>query len=462
MLKLALTWLRRFAAFGVLVVGVVCLLTLVSNWQQRYWVESQRVNFERLPSDRVLDAARTLASEGPHALPELVSALGSMQASVATAAQQVVLEELERMESQSDRKSAQARVILAESLAQHALEFGPTTTRFAAHLAERLLRDDQQRLTSDERMRLIDSCGIVIHHASRQVDVALLASTMDLNWQETPPPMPWEATIALLREAEDKREQKLPASFADRGISPDGVQVPALPDSAREAIAGLNGVETGTADGMAPKPLPEVSGALADDQYDRPEKFRKPLELRRLPKRNTSVSSDTSAANPKDGTNSPQMLSPSESAVRQALPSRSKSGRSGGPPRDETMIRLLQALVDADQQAANRAATALTERGLPKQHLELAKRLADPDPEVRKSLVDILPRTAGLDARPWLMWLAHDDDAGVRFAAMSMIATSQDPRLCEKIEQMARNDDDERIVALADRLLERRTGTGNP
>lgn len=458
MFKFALTWLRRCTAFGIFAVSVISLLILVINWQQQYWVESQRVNFERLPADRVLEAVRALAAEGPLALPELVSSLGSIQASVATAAQQVVLEELERLESQSDRKSALARVILAESLAQHALEFGPTTTHFAAQLAERLLRDDHERLTSEERMRLIDSCGIVINHASRQVDVAKLASTMDLNWHETPPPIPWEKTIALLRAAEDKHEQNLSASLTGAGIAPDGVDVPALPESAREAIAGLNGEVPSDEAGEVPKPLPEVSGAQANDQYDRPEKFRKPLELRRLTKRKSEANRDTSSSNSNDGTNSPQLLSPGESAARQALPSRSKSGRSGGPPRDETMIRLLQALVDADQQAANRAAIALTERGLPKQHLELAKRLADPDPEVRKSLVDILPRTAGLDARPWLMWLAHDDDAGVRFAAMSMIATSQDPKLCEKIEQMARLDDDERIVALADRLLERRTG----
>lgn len=459
MLKLALIWLRRLAACGFLVVSVVGLLTFVSQWQQQFWIKSQRVNFEHLPSDRVLDAARTLAAEGPHALPELVTALASMQASVATAAQQVVLEEVERWESQRDRKSAQARVILAESLANHTLEFGPTTSRFAAHLAERLLRDDHSPLSSDERMRLIDSCGSVIHHASRQIDVSLQASTLDLNWQETPPPIPWETTIALLRERENQREQKLAAKLPGGGIDPDGVEVPALPESALETIPSRQVDDSANTVGLTPKPLPELSGSVAGEQYDRPEKFRKPLELRRLPKKHEAeVSADAATSNAKSGVEPREMLSPSESAARQALPSRSRSGRSGGPPRDETMVRLLQALVDADQQAANRAATALTDRGLPKEYLELAKRLADPDPAVRKSLVDILPRTAGLDARPWLMWLAHDDHPDVRFAAMSIIATSQDPQLCEQIEQLARNDYDERIVALADRLLRRRTG----
>jgi hypothetical protein len=454
MFQLALTWLRRLTACGVLLAIVVGMLSGVGNWQQQYWMESQRAYFEQLPPDRVLPAVRALAAEGTAALPELVSALGSMQASVATAAQVVVLEELERLEARNDRKASQSRVILSEALAQHVPEFGPTTTRFAAHLAERLLRDDQELLTASERMRLIGACGTVLNRASRELDEVLLARAHEANWQETPPPIPWEATIALVRETERQHEQRLAASFAGGGIGPDGVAVPALPEVALESISR----QQGTAE-LTPKPLPEVSGAMTDESYEQPEKFRKPLALRRLHKQaDTNAAGDSDPSNASVGTNPPERFSTRESAVRQALPAPTHGNRRGGPPRDETMIRLLQALVAADEQAANRAATALTQRGLPREHLELAKQLADPDPAVRKSLVEILPRTAGLDARPWLLWLAHDDHPDVRLAAMSMLATSQDPNLCEQIERLARNDYDERIVALADRLLQRRTG----
>jgi hypothetical protein len=101
------------------------------------------------------------------------------------------------------------------------------------------------------------------------------------------------------------------------------------------------------------------------------------------------------------------------------------------------------------------AAAELHDRGLSGQHLELARDLTDPDPAVRRRLVDRLPDIPGLVARPWLLWLSHDDDADVRLAALTFLATSTDPRLLDYVRQLADRDQDPRIEALGTRLGQR-------
>ena len=454
--------------------GTVYLLLSVGGfWEQEILLRSQRELLEELANEQVPGAMRELADHGTAALPEIVNAMGSHRASVAMAAQQVILDEMDRLENLPPQQAAQARLILATSLTQEIKEFGPTTTRLAAYIAERLLRDDISAASPSDRTKLIDACGQVMRYASLQVGLTQIAGGLEGNWHETPQPLPWEQTLKLIEEekraAQEAADARLASSLtrqADGDIGPDGVIVPSLPDAA----AGAYGVTNSTADKEkdsnsaaeleVPRGLPDPRGERVTPPASEPDNFHKPLRLRRLPHRRvTQQSEDRDPAMQREDSNAYGSLNPLESEARQQLPSRPHdSGASpNGPPRDETVIKLLQDLVAADEQAANRAASALEERGISEQHLELAKRLAYPDPQVRKSLVDALPRTPGLNARPWLMWLARDEDADVRLAAMNMLSTSQDPRLCSEIEELARGDRDERIVELAERLAKRRS-----
>ena len=113
------------------------------------------------------------------------------------------------------------------------------------------------------------------------------------------------------------------------------------------------------------------------------------------------------------------------------------------------VMRLLHASA-ADTVAA--ATDELYQRGLRGKQIELARNLTDPDPAVRRRLVNQLPTAAGLNARPWLLWLSHDDDDDVRLAALTFLATSTDPQLLEHVRQIAERDQDPRIEALGERL----------
>ncbi len=59
----------------------------------------------------------------------------------------------------------------------------------------------------------------------------------------------------------------------------------------------------------------------------------------------------------------------------------------------------------------------------------------------------------GIDAQVWLVWLSRDENPDVRLAAMTVMATTADPNVLRRIEQMARTDADPRIQRQGERLL---------
>jgi len=94
-------------------------------------------------------------------------------------------------------------------------------------------------------------------------------------------------------------------------------------------------------------------------------------------------------------------------------------------------------------------------RPIPKRLVEqyFSENLAD-----RLRLVDSVLTEPGVDARPWLILLAEDENAEVRLMAVTVMATSDDKALVEKAWQTALRDRDSRIADLAARLRQRREG----
>ena len=129
----------------------------------------------------------------------------------------------------------------------------------------------------------------------------------------------------------------------------------------------------------------------------------------------------------------------------------------GGPAaadpavKDDTfaIIRRLQA---EDRREVAEAEAELKRRGFGDRELGLARRWFDPDPQARRRLARLLPEMPGLDAVPWLLELSRDTDAEVRLTALTLLATTGDPDLVEKVQELARGDPDPRFQRLAERL----------
>lgn len=120
---------------------------------------------------------------------------------------------------------------------------------------------------------------------------------------------------------------------------------------------------------------------------------------------------------------------------------------------------LLSMLREEDPLSMAAAEAELQRRGFQPSHLELARRLADPNPAVRRRWVEQVPRLTSIDPRPWLWWLATDSDAEVRLTALSLLATTNDLATLRQLIEATRIDGDERIRALGDRLMAGRQQT---
>ena len=155
----------------------------------------------------------------------------------------------------------------------------------------------------------------------------------------------------------------------------------------------------------------------------------------------------------------------SESRAVQPLGLVQPSSEAALPAADDTQrdvdpFELMRQLRDTDEQTAGRARSELVRRGCTEIDLEVARRLFDPDPEVRKQLARMLPRLQSVDAAPVLLWLSRDQDAEVRLTSITVMATTGDPALLAQVEEIARQDADPRVREQIDRISQQRDLVG--
>ena len=131
------------------------------------------------------------------------------------------------------------------------------------------------------------------------------------------------------------------------------------------------------------------------------------------------------------------------------------NGATGQPaanasPGDATEV--MKALQSAQPGVASNAAAELARRGYSPQQIDLAKMLYDPNPAVRIELAQVAQKTSSIDAKPWLLSLSQDQDANVRYAAAGIMATSTDPDLLRRVDELGRTDSDPRMQQLGQKL----------
>jgi hypothetical protein len=102
---------------------------------------------------------------------------------------------------------------------------------------------------------------------------------------------------------------------------------------------------------------------------------------------------------------------------------------------------------------AETAEAELTRRGYTYRQIEVGKHLASKDPEERRRWTEALPGMRGINTKDWLLLLSRDENAEVRRAAVTLMATSQDPEMLARVEEVARIDPDAAIRQQAARTL---------
>lgn len=120
----------------------------------------------------------------------------------------------------------------------------------------------------------------------------------------------------------------------------------------------------------------------------------------------------------------------------------------------EDVVELMKELNTESDTRAISVEGELVRRGFAAVQIDLARRLFDHDPAVRKRLVQEMPGLQGVDAVPWLLELCRDTDAEVRLAAITFLATSSDPAVLDEVEQIGQRDTDSGVRRIADRIAQ--------
>lgn len=114
-------------------------------------------------------------------------------------------------------------------------------------------------------------------------------------------------------------------------------------------------------------------------------------------------------------------------------------------------LDLIRRLTGSSQSEVTAVERELRRRGFESLELSMARRVADPDPSERRELCENLSRLPTAPG-PWLFWLSYDPDPVVRRLAVTLMASSRDPRLHRRLREMQSLETDEKVRRQLDQL----------
>ncbi len=385
----------RWRLLGVAVPLVFLITAVVAVWgfQGQYAkiaAEHWRDQLERAPEDRVEAVVAQVAELDELGISILASALGSGRECVAQAAKSQLLEMMERWRGLAARDASARLAKLADSLRRSLPQYGPSAKADAAALAQSILRRPLERAAVDS-VQVIEACDEILRECGSS--------------EKTPP-----KTVAIrgisdvARDGEAEQNAKVVSRLT--ALPGGGLPIDDSPD------------ELSKIDGAAP-----LKAVENPPELQAPSEKRKPRDIRSKSPQDVKAT----AMAPNQG---------NDDRVFLAAPA----------------IDLMKQLSSTDESTAKRAEKELQRRGMSLTEIDVARQAFHPDPLVRKSLVERLPKMTNMDATTWLLQLGGDSNADVRLAALTILATTSDPALVRQAISMAERDDEARVRRLAERI----------
>ena len=415
--------MRRFPVL-LGTIGLVIGLAIVSmSFRDRFLAGYLRWQLAGANDDQTESLLDQLGRLGKAGIPAVVEAFGSPREALARNARNV-LWQMVRTDDESRTRSLEIAVLI-EELARHVDGFSPAARMDAAELALDVLR------------RPLD--GSVVDRAAVTADCDCVLKAARLERRLLADDVLGDRTGALgLRPDASEVAQRTTGSEE----SPDAP----LASSASLGIPPQTDLALSTGDVRPGRP--------GDGTY---ETARTAAPL---------ASNGTDDGRAKSG---PSAIPVAPSGIPGAAlpPGALAAPGTAGAEGDETNRRDLIAADTVDLmrrlQSSNPSVVAetraeLIRRGFSEILLDLARRLFDPDPEVRKQLARRLPELHSIDALPWLLRLTRDSDSEVRLLALTLLATTGDPTMLSRVQEIAREDPDPGVQRQIDHLAGRRGG----
>jgi hypothetical protein len=378
------------------------------------------------PAARSEIALDELAELGDVGLAALVEALDCDCEAVAQGAMRHLLDRLEKWNELSEKERSRRTLALVESLAKHAAAFGPTARRDACDLATHVIVLRPIGESTGDRSRLLAACDEILQTASSRPGESFLVSSA----RGKPNP----ETDARVAQSLASSEQRQRATVQFDPLPGGGLPLREVPADAPKIEHKLPGTDGEVPPGYFQEPAGTRSLDFSNHNA-------KPLRVSQIPR------------SPTQGAAMRRAESPIRAASNDASPPRETPSNDMG---NRTTIDLMRRLAKSDDGQAEELQGELRRRGLSATEIGLARRLFDANPEARKQLVAELPCVPNIDASDWLLQCTKDEDAEVRLAAFSLLATSSNSLLLQKVKIAAANDADTRVRKIAEKIRDER------
>ncbi len=408
---------RWMKAIGVALGAAALAAAAIWAWH----IRRPELQAERLRSMLAADSdqqaeqrLREIAELDEAGVPTLVALLASDRVILRDGSRALILEAIEHWELLTPEAAAPKLAGLARALAKNAPQFEARDRRFAADLATRLI-DWPSGAGSPNRDQLLADCETVLS-ALRLADAA---------------------------PARNGADADSGAAKSNATNEPINLSLPAL---ARLPGGGLP---------VEMEPLPKK---IAQANIRKPAAPVAPSEPNRLP--DEIASRSLRDANQAPRANEPRRLPDGDdsdsptSRLSHSQVDKSSALLAGDWQRME-LRGVLRELRSTDPDSVAKAEAELHRRGVTGPLMDLARRAADPDPQVRRELAEALPDLPGVDARPWLLEMSYDEDPKVRAAAVTLMATSGDLELLRRVRQVSLDDPDDYTRSQAQKALPR-------
>ena len=387
----------------------------IGRWHQQRLAQQFLAKIATTSDPEVKIPIRQLASLGTPGLASLVEAATSERAAVAEIASQEIdlmfascqVRLREAANDNTANETAGTLIALATALAENVERFGPTGKQWAERIVLRMI-DQADRFPVTTATRLLSQCSHVL--------------------ESVPSLGPRLQTVRTVGAA--------PTPENALAVAPPSIDLQMLAAPSEQAFAAVR----------------------------RQQPFAQPLER-------TPVE-----ALPEDGP-SPPSPSPTENRSLSGNASLSVKVLPGQtPPSPTTIIEvptplemqrrliefrgmstdsLLARLPRSDKFVAGPIRAALGERGMQDAELDMVARSKSPDVADRLQLVEEVSTLPAASARRLLRLLLSDDSGEVRFRALTILATTNDPGLAELARAIAIRDEDPRVAELASQILRR-------
>jgi len=439
-------------------VAALVTVGLVAWYAWSPWLAAWRYShrLETVADDEAEFLLRGAAELGTAGIPVLVAGLASPRESVFRAAEGAIHGQLERWATLPVDEQQRRRELLAVRLAAESAGLGPSARRSAAKFAARILRDGARNGGSPPPRTMI-ACDHVLRASSLVAPLQAAPSAELLTRSEVP----------FAGDTSTGNVQRRPAFDAQTlAASPESLAGPA--GGGLRALPGEAGTVATPADldSTALAPTAEGarsagstianSGALATTRVDKASDDS-PLATAEMGRESqhamqpARLDSTTAAGSP-DSNVPNSRVSPNESVA--------SGNRRNLPLTKRRAIELFADLHSTMSSERDAALEELVRRGFSPREIDVGRNLAGPDPYERKRWVQRLPGLAGIDAKPWLLMMSEDRDAGVRLAALTLMATSGDPETLRRAAEISGRDLDAQIQELATEIVARSTEAG--